>query len=143
MKRQGAVFTVTAGILLLAGFLGACRQSTLEGKPDCDLDKGLCIKRIGQVEVTLDINPKPVKAMRELAFTLSVRGAEAPGELALDLSMPGMYMGKNLVPMKRGADGTYRGEGVIPKCPSGRRLWTAEADIPGTGKISFTFHVSY
>lgn len=153
MKRQGPAFIVLAGIILLAGLTGACRPSPPGAKPDCEVDKGSCTKRIGNTDVTFDVHPKPVRVMKLLSFTLIVDlkastsgarkgSAEAPDELTIDLSMPGMYMGRNFVLMKKGPDGIYRGEGVIPRCPSGKKLWLVEVDIPEEGKVGFTFNVS-
>jgi hypothetical protein len=112
--------------------------------PDCEIDKGPCSKTIGRMTIIIDIAPKPVKAMAELAFTLTITGnAAPPPELVLNLGMPGMYMGSNRVILRRGRDGTYTGKGIIPRCPSGKRLWSAAVDIPGSGKVGFTFNVSY
>ncbi len=66
---------------------------------------------------------------------------ELPEEIAVDLSMPGMYMGENRVMLKRSPDGTYSGKGVIPKCRSGRRLWKATVTVPGAGAAGFLFNV--
>ncbi len=153
MKRQGPAFIVIAGIILLAGFTGACRLSPTEAETDCEIDKGSCTKRIGNTVVTFDVHPKPIRVMKLLSFTLivdlkdSTSGAkkefrEVPDELTIYLGMPGMYMGRYFIPMKKGPDGIHRGEGVIPRCPSGKKLWLVEADIPQEGKIGFTFNVS-
>lgn len=115
-----------------------------EKVPDCDIDKGMCSRKTGNGEVILDITPRPVKAMEELAFRLVVKPhAPSARELSIDLSMPGMYMGNNQVLLKKGPDGTYAGNGVIPRCRSGSRRWKAATNIPETGKVDFTFDVSY
>ncbi len=115
-----------------------------ETTPDCEIDRGTCAKKTDNGDVVLDIRPKPVKAMEELVFHLVITPAVLlPPELSIDLSMPGMYMGKNQVLLRRDRDGTYSGKGVIPKCASGRRLWKATAHIPGAGKAEFIFNVSY
>ncbi|HAK87824.1 MAG TPA: hypothetical protein DHV16_09390 [Nitrospiraceae bacterium] len=113
--------------------------------PDCNIDSGPCTKRIGASEIILDITPRPVKVMKELSFTVTLRGKTAD-RLILDLGMPGMYMGKNKVVLKKTADDTYKGKGVIPKCPSGRKLWRATVYLPDAGnnkKADFIFNVSY
>ncbi len=86
---------------------------------DCDPDAGPCAKPAA----TLEITPRPVAAMRELTFSVITKGAPAPD--MIDLSMPGMTMGVNRVPLKRVAPGTYAGQGVIVRCPSGATLWRA------------------
>ncbi len=112
--------------------------------PDCDVDSGECEKKTIGREVIFSVTPKPVKAMEELTFRLVVR-PDPPSSAVpiLGLGMPGMYMGKNQVLLKRGPDGTYTGKGVIPRCPSGRRLWRATVEIPDGEKVSFTFNVAY
>jgi len=134
--------SVIPGLFLGMLLFGQCTPA--DDAPDCDPERGVCAKRIGDREIIFRISPKQVKAMEELVFSLVIRpDAPSPGEISLDLSMPGMYMGENRVLLKKSPDGTYRGKGVIPKCRSGRRLWKAAADIPGTGKVDFTFNVSY
>ncbi len=113
--------------------------------PGCEIDKGTCSAKAGNAEVILEVTPRPVRAMKELSFTIVVRRSRAalPGVLTLDLAMPGMYMGNNRVLLRRTAEGTYEGKGVIPRCPSGGRLWKAAVDIPKEGGAAFTFNVSY
>lgn len=93
-------------------------------------------------QVELDITPKPVKAMEELFFVLSVRNIQY-NQLILDLSMPGMQMGQNRIILSKRDDGKYVGKGVIARCPSGRRLWEASIDLPGKGTTRFRFNVTY
>lgn len=117
-----------------------------QDKPDCNVDSGTCAKKIGDVEVILDINPKPVKAMKELFFTVTIKGKRY-NRLMLDLDMPGMYMGKNMVVLEKISAGKYKGKGVIPRCPSGRKLWRAKVYPPDSAddnmKADFIFNVSY
>jgi len=109
----------------------------------CDFQYGACAKNISNLEVTLDIAPKPVKAMKELLFSVVVKGGKRYDSLVLDLTMPGMYMGANKVILKRSADGIYTGKGIIPKCPSGKKFWSASIDFPGKGSVEFFFDVVY
>jgi nitrogen fixation protein FixH len=101
------------------------------------------IKKIADLEVALDISPEPVKAMEELLFSLSVKGGRLDDILLLDLAMPGMYMGGNKVALRKADDGRYYGKGIIPRCPSGKQLWSATIDIPRKGKVEFLFDVIY
>ncbi|OGW22515.1 MAG: hypothetical protein A2X55_00830 [Nitrospirae bacterium GWB2_47_37] len=124
---------------------GFSPHAAAQDMPDCNIDSGPCTKRIGASEIILDITPRPVKVMKELSFTVTLRGKTAD-RLILDLGMPGMYMGKNKVVLKKTADDTYKGKGVIPKCPSGRKLWRATVYLPDAGnnkKADFIFNVSY
>lgn len=91
--------------------------------------------------VILEISPKPVAAMRELAFTVELPGYAGPGAPFIDLGMPGMRMPPNRVTLAREAAGRYRGEGIIVRCGSGKRTWTATVTLPGGKKAVFVFDV--
>ncbi len=64
-------------------------------------------------------------------------------EVGLDLTMPGMYMGKNTPLMKHVAGGRYEGTGVIMRCPSGKKLWRATVSVTAKKKpgAAFLFEV--
>jgi hypothetical protein len=57
--------------------------------------------------------------------------------------MPGMKMGPNRVLLKLTDQGFYEGKGVIVRCPSGRRTWFANINIPESGEVKFIFDVIY
>jgi len=119
---------------------------------DCEIDRGRCSRTVGEKTVIFAIDPTPVRAMEELTFLVTLLPApssldtrkhqEAEG-ITLDLGMPGMYMGKNRVILKRTAEGKYAGRGVIPRCPSGRSLWRGTLEIPDLGRVEFLFHVTH
>ncbi|MBI5634935.1 MAG: hypothetical protein HZA15_15815 [Nitrospirae bacterium] len=110
--------------------------------PDCFIDQGPCTKTATGRQVAFEILPRPVKAMKELTFAVRAIGRNTAPTVLLDLSMPGMYMGRNEVILKKTPDGSYSGKGIIPRCPSGKKLWRAEVTIPGAGKVSYTFNVN-
>jgi hypothetical protein len=91
----------------------------------------------------LEITPRPVKAMQDLVFTVSISGNPPSKAPYIDLGMPGMKMGPNRVLLKRTDQGFYKGKGVIVRCPSGRRTWFADITIPGSGDVKFIFDVIY
>lgn len=92
--------------------------------------------------ILLDIAPKPVKAMRELTFSAEIPGYDPAGSPWVDLDMTGMRMAPNRVDLVKERDGRYRGKGVVVKCPSGMRTWTATVNVPGKGRAHFTFDVA-
>lgn len=91
--------------------------------------------------VILDISPKPVSAMKELVFTVEFPGYDGPGVPFLDLDMPGMRMPPNRVILSREAGGRFRGKGVIVRCRSGKRTWTATVTLPGGDRAVFAFDI--
>ena len=111
--------------------------------PDCEINKGSCAKKIGSAQVILSIEPKPVKSMKKLEFTVTLTGVSGPENLKLKLQMPGMFMGTNEVTLVNAGGGKYSGTGVIPKCHSGKKLWSATVDLPGLNpsETSFLFNV--
>lgn len=114
-----------------------------ENSVSCDMQQGPCTKHLGDMIVTLDILPKPVMAMKDLTFTLTVSGKNLSTEPFIDLGMPGMDMGPNRVELRRVKDTVYEGQGVIVRCPSGRKTWKATVTLPQTGKVEFVFDVIY
>jgi hypothetical protein len=114
-----------------------------DGLITCDIQKGPCSREVAGVTVTLDILPKPVKAMEDLIFQVTVSGAKPVRPAHIDLTMPGMNMGPNRVELRRVKVNGYEGQGVIVRCPSGRRTWKAIVTLPETGKVEFVFDVIY
>lgn len=109
----------------------------------CDFHRASCTATLPHATVTLDIRPKPVKAMKTLTFELQVSGRLPDSSPYIDLGMPGMKMGPNRVLLKALGEGRYQGQGIIVRCPSGKRLWRAEVTLPGVGIAGFVFDVLY
>jgi hypothetical protein len=111
---------------------------------NCDIQKTACTQPLGKGTVTLDILPKPVKAMADLTFHLTLKDIVPPEIPFIDLGMPGMKMGPNRVQLKNTEDGKgYTGTGIIVRCPSGRTIWKALVTIPGAGSVEYVFNVIY
>ena len=109
----------------------------------CDIQQGPCTKQLAGMSVTLDIQPKPVKAMKDLRFQVTISGGKGNAAPYIDLGMPGMNMGPNRVELRRVKDNVFEGQGVIVRCPSGRRTWIATVTLPEVGKVEFVFDVLY
>ena len=132
-------------LVFVAGFgffsSSACGKSV---SVECDVHAGTCKAALGNgVDIVLEIAPKPVKAMQELTFTLTLSGGTPSADPYIDLGMPGMKMGPNRVDLKPMDDGSYQGKGFIVRCPSGKRIWKADITIPGVGEAEFVFDVVY
>jgi hypothetical protein len=134
-------------MLVLAGTLfSALPALAAQGEQspiDCVPHDGSCTKTLLGGTVFLDIAPKPVKAMHNLTFTVTLSGLKPSADPFIDLEMPGMIMGPNRVVLRPTGDGAYQGAGVIVRCPSGRRTWKATVTIPGKGAVEFVFDVVY
>jgi len=120
---------------------------------DCDIDRGPCEKTgPGDLRVRLELGPRPVKAMTDLEVTVSAwRGALPLADRSAEVSfqMPGMYMGENRARLVAVGGGLYRGKGLLVRCPTGKRVWSAEVALappePATAapfQATFTFELS-
>ncbi|MEI6652864.1 MAG: hypothetical protein WCL42_09865 [Chlorobiaceae bacterium] len=109
---------------------------------DNSIHEKACSVTVGQRTVTLNIEPKPVKHMKELTFSVTVNPCDKlPETLLLDLSMPGMQMGKNQVTLVKKSGCLYEGKGIIVRCMSGRTLWQATVLSDTLNNPAFTFNV--
>ena len=134
-------FSVLIGFLVFGGWFAAATAA--DSIINCDAHKGVCSQSSGDLMVSLEISPRPVKAMQDLVFMVSITGASAAKMPYIDLGMPAMKMGPNRVALKPVGAGTYEGTGVIVRCPSGKRTWFANVIVPGAGEVKFIFDVIY
>ncbi|HXY53964.1 MAG TPA: hypothetical protein VEM40_04750 [Nitrospirota bacterium] len=137
-----------AVLLAVIGGIGAPPDSAAENSTTCNVQNGSCLKETSDgMTVEFDIQPKPVLSLSELAFSAILARSGAPvtdASVVLDLSMPGMYMGKNQPSLKFAKNGRYEWKGIIARCPSGSRIWQAELTIIQGGKttkVDFVFEV--
>jgi len=110
---------------------------------NCDIHHGTCTQKLQDTDITLDISPKPVKAMTDLKLSVTLAGKQDISEPFIDLGMPGMKMGPNRVLLKSIGKGVYSGTGIIVRCPSGKRTWKATVTVPDKGSVEFIFDVIY
>ena len=117
--------------------------STLSANPvDTTIHEKACTITSGSYTVTLNIDPKPIKHMKELTFSVTVSPCDKlPASLLLDLSMPGMAMGKNQVTLVKKSACRYEGKGIIVRCMSGRTLWQVTLLSDKLNNPAFTFNV--
>ena len=136
-------------LAVLVLFPAAALQASDAASPKrCTIQKGSCsITTASGMIVGFDIQPKPVKALSQLQYivTLNDKGkAVTDASVGLDLTMAGMYMGKNAPAMKHVSKGRYEGSGVITRCMSGRKTWQADVTVVRDGAretASFLFEV--
>jgi hypothetical protein len=137
-------------VVILTAFLLATPERIAAGDKyeemiNCNLHQGICTQSLAGSTITLEVTPRPVKAMQDLLFQVTLSG-KLPSNTQLpyiDLGMPGMNMGPNRVQLESAGIATYEGRGVIVRCPSGRRTWQATVTIPDVGQTDFIFDVIY
>jgi hypothetical protein len=110
----------------------------------CDAGVRLCAADAGDARVVLDLAPHPPVPLKELdaAVQLTRGGAPLAGaEVAVEISMPGMFMGENRILLRAVGPGRYAGKGALLRCTSGRRDWLAEVvvRVPGGGETRARF----
>jgi hypothetical protein len=146
MNRSSNIFIlVLLTVLLLTVPGGGNAGDKYRDQINCDLHQGPCTQNLAGSSVTLTVAPRPVKAMQDLSFRVTLNGKLPPNTKPpyIDLGMPGMNMGPNRVQLKSAGNATYEGRGVIVRCPSGRRTWQATVTIPDVGQTDFIFDVIY
>jgi len=138
---------IRVATLILVGILvcGSWGTDALaeDAKINCDAHRGACRQSSGNLTVSLKIDPRPVKAMQDLVFKVSIQGVSPSEPPYIDLGMPAMKMGPNQVALKSTGPGTWEGTGVIVRCPSGKRTWFANVIVPQAGEVQFIFDVIY
>ncbi len=132
-------------VLLLTVPGGANAGDKYREMINCDLHRGVCTQNLAGSAVTLTVAPRPVKAMQDLFFRVTLDGKLPPNTALpyIDLGMSGMNMGPNRVQLKPAGNAAYEGRGVIVRCPGGRRTWQATVTIPDVGQAEFIFDVIY
>ena len=136
-------FLALIGILAFSSVVPLTPALAADARINCDAHHGKCFQSSGGLTVSLEITPRPVKAMQDLVFNVSIEGASPAKPPHIDLGMPAMKMGPNQVALKPMGPGTYEGTGVIVRCPSGKRTWFASVIVPGSGEVKFIFDVIY
>ncbi len=134
---------IPIGFIILFTALTANTAFAEPSAINCRAHDGKCSLPIGTETVTLEITPRPVTAMQDSTFMVTITGMAPSQAPFIDLGMPAMKMGPNRVQLKPTGDGTYAGKGIIVRCKSGRRTWFANVVVPGAGEAKFVFDVVY
>ncbi len=144
-KRPALLFLVFTSLSLFLFPMVVHADKGHRKQVNCNLHHGACTQRIEDTDVTLEVTPRPVEAMKNLIFkvTLFGMGGTPSKPPTIDLNMPKMKMGKNRVKMEAVAPNVYEGKGVIVKCASGHRVWQATVMVPDLGQADFIFDVIY
>jgi hypothetical protein len=138
------------GAIVATIWIGArVREETVVARPYeeglrhtvCDAGAGPCTRPLdGGGEATLELGPRPLRTMRELAVRALVRlpaqatTASRDVRVTVSFSMEGMEMGENRSVLAPAGDGSFAGTAVLVRCPSGRRDWSAELRVEPPGK---------
>jgi hypothetical protein len=110
----------------------------------CDAGLRLCAADAGGIRMVLEIAPRPPVPLKDIEAAVQLsRGGEplVGADVAVELSMPGMFMGENRIRLGAAGKGRYAGKGALLRCASGRRDWLAEVVVrlPGGGETRARF----
>ena len=130
-------------IILISASVPGYALAEKDSLINCDIQNSACTQTLEGIEVTLDVMPKPVKAMTDLIFNVVISGDYSGKAPYIDLNMPAMDMGPNRVMLKDLGQGVFEGRGVIVRCRSGRKTWRARVILPDLGRADFIFDVVY
>ncbi len=134
---------ITFALYLLVTVVAVDKVSADDSAINCHAHNETCSLPIGKETVTLEIMPRPVTAMQDSTFTVTLSGKLPEQAPYIDLGMPTMKMGPNRVQLKSAGNGVYEGKGVIVRCSSGHRIWFANVVVPDVGEAMFIFDVVY
>ena len=137
------LFFLLIGLLGLGSLVAPNPAMAADQMINCDAHKGVCTQSSGDLAISLEITPRPVKAMQDLFFKVSIKGVSPVQPPYIDLGMPAMKMGPNQVILKSTGNGNYEGKGVLVRCKSGKRTWFANVIVPEAGEVKFIFDVIY
>lgn len=112
-KVQARLLIAMLNLMILSIWSGIGSGQDKPDRVKCDIHAGPCYAALKGVKVSLDIKPKPVKAMQNLTFTVSFAGEKPGADPYIDLGMPGMNMGRNRVTLKPAGESVFQGKGVI------------------------------
>ncbi len=145
-KKFFSSFLLFPSIFLGLGYASIVRAADkYQNLINCDIHLTACAQTLSNSTITFEVTPKPVKAMHDLQFKVSIIDTSSAPATAphIDLGMLGMNMGPNRVDLKPIGEGLYEGRGVIVRCPSGGKIWRATVTIPDLGQAEFIFDVIY
>jgi len=145
MGKMSSVGTIIFCFMFFLMFSNLSVDKALAGSSEinCLAHDGKCTLSLGKETVTLEIIPRPVTAMRDSTFIVTLSGKQPEHPPYIDLGMPAMKMGPNKVKLKHVNKGTYKGQGIIVRCQSGHRKWFANVIVPGVDEVKFIFDVVY
>lgn len=95
--------------------------------PGCDLQSDKCSVRFSNnTAVTINITPKPVKALSPLAFDVRTSN-DVFSNLSIQVTGINMNMGNTQFPIPKTAAQQFAGDGILPICTQSTMLWRIRA----------------
>ncbi len=128
-NRSQYLYLILLGAFIMAVWLGSSMFSLPNAEApgfasDCDLNKQSCSVNMGEVSMTLDIQPRPVRSLVPLNYQLRINGTTA-SKVMINLQGSEMFMGINqteLTPVEN-KPGDFIGKGELAVCTTGEMLW--------------------
>jgi hypothetical protein len=90
MNHSSNIFIIVLlTVFLLTVPCGGNAGDTYQELINCDLHQGACAQILSEVTVTLDVTPKPIKAMQALLFKVTLTGNPPPHAKAAHIDLGG------------------------------------------------------
>lgn len=106
----------------------------------CDLHRQPCAAQLpdsGRIE--LGISPRPIPMVAPFQAEVRVTGIKA-SKVEIDFAGVDMNMGYNRPALVQAADGSFRGEALLPVCVTGKMAWQATVLVESdTARIAAPF----
>lgn len=101
-------------------------QQGLVKAANCDLRTQSCAVNFGEINLTLDVNPKMIRSLTPLTYKVTISGAETE-TVMIDLQGVDMFMGLNQAQLSpvAGKKGSFTGTGELGVCTTGEMMWRA------------------
>lgn len=132
MRRRRTILSIVIALalacIIVAGHKLSARwrsaDATVLPRSPCDPSARECTIALpigGQL--SLSIEPRPVRALEKLALTVKVAGLHAR-QIEIDFDGANMSMGYNR-PVLEGSNGVFSGQTILPVCVTGTMTWKA------------------
>ncbi|MFO1430804.1 MAG: hypothetical protein U1F76_11785 [Candidatus Competibacteraceae bacterium] len=146
--RKNSLMILESGILLFLS-IGAAYSGTddspqpvaLQADENCDPVAIVC--SAGNDDMTLNLHlAGEVRSLKPFTIELSLAGRAATtvNQVIVRFAMVGMDMGENAFKLARQADGTWKGQAMLPVCHHGRKDWRATVETSGERLYTAAFN---
>lgn len=107
---------------------------------DCQLHQKACHSQYQNIDIHLDITPKPVPIAKTLTIAARISGVE-PVRVQLDINGSNMYMGYNRIDLSAQPDGDWTGKSLLAFCTTDRMQWqlTVLVDLADGSQLQAPF----
>ena len=147
---RGALTLLGFALIAMAAFFGARQWQSAQqtftrtgAAADCDLLAGPSRQAVAGGSVTFSIEPGSIPLMKTLGLEVATEGLDVRAA-TVEIRGLNMDMGLNRTPLSREADGSWKGETILPICSQRRMKWEAAVQLDAGQRLEvpFAFHTT-